>query len=91
MTALFSSFMRIARQITAAETKAIHTDNQIVYRIPIMTTEKIKIKEIVSDSEGFTLIANFEDSPKLAPVAASPLDAYRGSGRHSSHQKKLTH
>lgn len=93
MARLFNQFARFTKMMTDANSTALHTENEILYRIPIQTAAQIKLKEIAMDETYITLRAEVQSEPHgfLAPVAKSPLDAFRGSGRHSSRQNKLIH
>jgi hypothetical protein len=86
MSRAFNSALKLARTLTNASSSAAHTENEIVYVIPKQTTESIKIKSVDVGDDCLTIVAT-----KLAPVAKSPLDAYRGSGRHSNRQNLLKH
>ena len=88
MAQIFNSCLRLVRQLRVMDSVAIETPSQILYKVPKAFSEA-KFVRIAEDKEFYTIVCSKKtETDKIIPVCPSPLDAYRGRGKHSLRNRK---
>lgn len=79
MAKILESVFRAVLRTQNVEALIVTTASDVVYKIP-SGSDKVQIMDVVQE-DGYIIVRALK-TEKINPVSKSPLDAYRGLGKH---------